>query len=54
VKGGAPAIIEKRRDHGQRICAGHTGEMLQEEFLADGLSQNRLARIIGISPRQLA
>ena len=31
------------------------GEMLKEEFLADyGLSQNALAKIIGISPNRIA
>ncbi len=31
------------------------GEMLKEEFLAEyGLSQNRLARAIGISPNRIA
>jgi len=31
------------------------GEMLRDEFLAEyGLSQNRLARAIGISPNRIA
>jgi antitoxin HigA-1 len=31
------------------------GEMLKEEFLAEyGLSQNRLAKAIGISPKRIA
>ncbi len=37
------------------FAAVTTGEMLKEEFLAEyGLSQNQLAKAIGISPNRIA
>jgi antitoxin HigA-1 len=42
-------------DEAARFAPVTPGEMLKEEFLAEyGLSQNRLARAIGISPNRIA
>jgi len=41
--------------HGDDITPVTPGEMLKEEFLAEyGLSQNQLAKAIGISPNRIA
>jgi addiction module HigA family antidote len=40
---------------GQKFAAVTPGEMLKEEFLAEyGLSQNQLAKAVGISPNRIA
>jgi antitoxin HigA-1 len=48
-------ITEEKSHDAKRVCPGHAWRMLKEEFLAEyGLSQDRLAKAIGISPNRIA
>src|SRR3972149_1324570 len=54
TKSRSPIIIDRKGNKTKKLPNVHPGEVLLEEFLEPmGISQNRLARAIGVPPRRV-